>query len=59
MRNFQVIVFGSRTIAPEKNCPLDNCPLTIAPEENCPIAIKFPPKIIAPTQAISLKDYYE
>ena len=26
---------------------------TIAPEENCPFTIKFPPEIIAPTQTKS------
>ena len=38
-----------RTIAPEENCLPENCPLTI----------KFPPKIIASTQGIPLKEYYE
>ena len=28
---------------------------TIAPEENCPLAIKFPPKIIAPLKQFSSK----
>ena len=45
---------SSRTIAPEENCPSDNCPWTIVPEDNCPrgnmppenrsLTIKFPPK---------------
>ena len=42
------------------NCPPpDNCPLDDCPPENCPLAIKFPPKIILPTQAIPLKEYYK
>ena len=58
--------YVSRTIAPDENCPPDKCTRmiasrTIAPEENypppslppgpLPLTIKFPPKIIAPTQA--------
>ena len=58
---------GSRAIVPEENCPPENRPpppRTIVPEENfspenCPLATKFPPKIIAPIQAIPLKEYYE
>ena len=39
---------GSRTIAPEDNCLLDDCPWITALEENCPpenypLTIKFPP----------------
>ena len=50
---------GSRTIAPEENCPPDNCPQgkllpeqlplrKIAPQKIAPLTIKFSPKIIAP-----------
>ena len=56
-------------IAPEKNCtlnngsrgklPPDNFPRGKLPPENCLLTIKFPLKIIAPTQANSAKEYYE
>ena len=60
-----IVENGSRTIAPEENCPTDNCPWIIvpqiiAPENNChrgklspgklPPHYKLPPKIITPTQ---------
>ena len=58
---FRHKIKGSRTIAPEENCPPPLppsqiiVPRTIAPEENCPLAIKFPPKIIAPLKQFSSK----
>ena len=59
-----------RIVAPEENChpgncPPDNCPRgelprgEFPPPESCPLAMKFPPKIIAPTQAIPIKEHYE
>ena len=53
------------------DCPPDNCTRTIAPsifaprkitpppQKIAPFTLKFSPKIIAPTQQIPLKKYYE
>ena len=48
-----------RIIAPPTIAPDDNCPQEKLSPDNCPLAKKFPPKIIASTQANPLKEYYK
>ena len=42
-----------RIIAPKENYPLDSCPREKLTPANCPLTMKFPSKIVAPTQANS------
>ena len=48
----------SGQLPPRKIVPPDNFPRGKLPPENRLLTIKFPLKIIAPTQANSAKEYY-